>query len=70
MTMQDTIEQLRNFDASDLDVNNIGSWPSAFKGIIMVLLMALVLGLGYTTYLSAKQDDIERAERKQAEFAR
>ncbi len=68
MAMQDTLDQLKNFDASDLDVNNIGAWPGAVKGIIMALLLALVLGLGYSAYLSAKQDDIDRSERKQAEL--
>ncbi len=68
MAMQDTLDQLKNFDASDLDINNIGSWPGAVKGIIMLLVLMLVLGLGYSSYLKAKQDDIERSERKMAEL--
>ena len=31
MALQDTLEQLQNFDVSDLDVNNIGSWPGPVK---------------------------------------
>lgn len=64
MALQDSLDQLKNFDASDLDVNNIGSWPTAVKVIIMMLVLALVLVLGYTLYLTDKRGDIERAELK------
>ena len=68
MAFQDSLDQLKNFDASDLDVNNIGTWPSAVKGILMFLVLALVLGLGYSLYLTDKRADIERAELKQQEL--
>jgi len=68
VAFQDTLDQLKNFDASDLDVNNIGSWPAAVKGIIMVLVLGLVLGLGYSLYLTDKRNDIERAELKHKEL--
>jgi len=47
MAIQDTLDQLQNFDFNDLDVNNIGSWPKAVKIIIMILVAALVIGGGY-----------------------
>lgn len=68
MAFQDSIDQLKNFDASDLDVNNVGSWPTVVKGIIMLLVLALVLGLGYSLYLTDKRNDIERAELKHKEL--
>ena len=68
MAFQDSIDQLKNFDPSDLDINNVGSWPTAIKAIIMLLLLAIVLGLGYTLYLTDKNSDIERAELKQKEL--
>ena len=68
MAFQDSLEQLRNFDANDLDLNNVGSWPSIVKGILMVLLLMLVLGLGYSLYLTDKRSEIERAERKHSDL--
>jgi len=68
MALQDSLDQLKNFDASDLDVNNIGSWPGVVKGIIMLLLLAIVIGLGFSLYLQDKRDDIERAELKHQEL--
>lgn len=68
MAFKDSMEQLQNFDLADLDVNNIGSWPGAVKGIVMVLVFALVVGLGYYLYLTDKQTTLERAERQETEL--
>ncbi len=70
MAMQDTLEQLQNFDVSDLDLNNVGSWPKAVKIIIMVLLAALVIGGGYYFYLTAKQQALTNALGKEQELRR
>jgi len=68
VAFQDTLDQLKNFDASDLDPNNIGSWPTPVKAILMLLLLLVVLGLGWSLYLTEKRDNIERAELKQQEL--
>jgi len=68
MALQDTIQQLQNFDLNDLDVNNIGSWPAPVKAIIMLLVFLLVLGGGYYLTLTAKLDTLERAELKEADL--
>ena len=68
MAMQDTLEQLQNFDLNDLDFNNVGSWPTPVKAILMVLAFALVLGAGYYFYLTDKQTMLERAEAKEVEL--
>ena len=68
MALQDTLEQLQNFDFNELDVNNIGSWPGPVKIILMVLALALVLGGGYFLYLTDKQDVLAQAEAKEQEL--
>ena len=68
MAMQDSLEQLQNFDLNDLDINNIGSWPGAVKAILMSLVFLLVLGAGYYFYLTDKQAVLERAENKELEL--
>jgi type IV pilus assembly protein PilO len=65
MALQDTLEQLRSFDVGDLDVNNIGAWPTPVKAIILVLILALVLVLGYFLYLTDKQKTLEAAEKQE-----
>lgn len=68
MAMQDTLEQLRNFDLSDLDFNNVGSWPGAVKAIVLLFLFVAVLGGGYYLHLTDKQKVLEQAERKEADL--
>ena len=68
MAIQDSLEQLKNFDLADLDVNNIGSWPGAVKAIVMMLVFMLVLGGGYYFHLTAKQTNLDNAARKEVEL--
>lgn len=68
MAMQDTLEQLQNFDINDLDVNNIGSWPGPIKIVLMALALVLMLGAGYYFYLTDKLSMLERAEVKETEL--
>lgn len=70
MALQDSLEQLRNFDLNDLDVNNIGSWPTPVKAILMLLALVLVLGLGYYFYLTDKQSMLQRAEARELDLRR
>ena len=60
MALQDTLEQLQNVDFNDLDLSNIGSWPSPVKIILMVLLFAAVSVGGYFYYLTDKQEALEK----------
>ena len=62
MALQDTLDQLKSFDVGDLDVNDIGVWPSAVKGIILTILFVAVLGAGYFFYLTDKQDVLTRVQ--------
>jgi type IV pilus assembly protein PilO len=53
------VENLRKVELSELDINNIGSWPVAIKAIIASLLMILLLGLGYNFYILDMQNQLE-----------
>lgn len=60
MSLARSMESLRSVDLSELDMNNLGSWPAAVKVIAAILLMALVLGGGYYFYLSDLQASLEQ----------
>ncbi|MCP8467449.1 type 4a pilus biogenesis protein PilO [Pseudomonas sp. ZM23] len=60
MSLASSLESLRKIDVNDLDLNNIGSWPSAVKVIACVLLMAVMLALGYNFHLKDLQDQLDR----------
>ncbi|MFE1813895.1 type 4a pilus biogenesis protein PilO [Metapseudomonas otitidis] len=64
MSLADSLESLRKIDLNDLDLNNVGSWPSAVKVIACILVMAAILALGYNFHLKdlEVQLDQQRAE--------
>ncbi|MGI4836185.1 MAG: type 4a pilus biogenesis protein PilO [Janthinobacterium lividum] len=53
------IVNLRKVELSELDINNIGSWPVAIKTIIASVLMILLLGLGYNFYILDMENQLE-----------
>lgn len=60
MSLASSIESLRSVDLSDLDLNNLGSWPAPVKVIAAALLMILVLAGGYYLHLSDLQLNLEQ----------
>ena len=64
MSLNDSLESLRQIDLNDLDLNNVGSWPAAVKFIAGVLLLVVVIALGYNFHLKDLQVSLEG---KQAE---
>ena len=62
MALQDTLDQLQNFDFNDLDINNVGSWPGPVKIILMAIVFVIVLGSGYYFHLTDKQALLEQSE--------
>lgn len=61
-------ESLRSFDLSDIDFENVGSWPLAVKAVACALLLAAVLGLGYYMHLEALQGQLAKAEKKEQQL--
>ena len=55
MSLNESLESLRQIDLNDLDLNNVGSWPAAVKFIAGALLLIAVLGLGYNFHLKDMQ---------------
>lgn len=62
MSLAESIENLRKVDLSDLDLNNIGSWPPIIKGVVFVLFFVIVLALGYNFHLKDLQAALERSQ--------
>lgn len=60
MSLSESFEGMRKFNLSDLDINNIGSWPAAVKGIACALLLILLLFLGYNFHLKDMQATLDQ----------
>ncbi|MFT7651990.1 MAG: type IV pilus assembly protein PilO [Limisphaerales bacterium] len=59
MALQDSLDQLKSVDFNDLDLNNIGTWPTIVKIILMIILIAVVLGGGYYLHVVDKQASLD-----------
>lgn len=62
---QEILEQLQNIDFTELDANNIGSWPVMVKGIILAFAFGVALGGGYIGYVSGLIEDLDRHSREE-----
>ncbi len=59
MALQDSLAQLQDFDLSELDLNNVGAWPAAVRGVILVLVAIIIGAIGYTMFVTERLDQIE-----------
>ncbi|KFX71367.1 pilus assembly protein PilP [Pseudomonas taeanensis MS-3] len=62
MSLSESLESLRKIDISELDLNNIGSWPAAIRGVVCLLLLVIVLVLGYNFHLKDLQAQLEQQQ--------
>lgn len=66
MSLAQSLESLRKVNLSELDANNLGSWPAPVKVIAAILLLIAVLALGYNFHLKDLQAQLEQ-QRSQEE---
>ena len=57
-----------NIDMNDLDFSNVGNWPNSAKGVVISILMAVVLTVGYFLDTSDQLKQIEILEKKESDL--
>jgi len=62
------LNDLNNLDISDIDFNNMGSWPNPAKGFVAALVFAIVVGLAYYLFISDQTNVLVNTERKEFEL--
>jgi type IV pilus assembly protein PilO len=65
MAFEDTMRSMRDFDLASLDFDNIGSWPTAIKVVIWVVLLAAILVGGYYYHIEDLQIQLASVEAKE-----
>ncbi len=65
MSLQENLEQIKN-DFSNLDPENMGSWPLPVKVVCWVLMAIVVVILSYQFVLSEKSAELEQQIQKEA----
>ncbi|GAB2501264.1 type IV pilus inner membrane component PilO [Lysobacter humi (ex Lee et al. 2017)] len=56
----------KKMDLKNLDLNNIGSWPTAAKAVFCALVGLLIIGLFWSLFISDKTSELERLEGEEA----
>jgi type IV pilus assembly protein PilO len=65
MSFAETLEKLNNLEPSDIDLNNIGSWPLAGRIFVLILVVSVVLGAGYWFHIKGLGETYETEVRKE-----
>lgn len=62
MSISESMDSLRKVNLSELDLNNLGSWPAPVRAIACILLVIVVLALGYYFHLKDLQGLLEQRQ--------
>lgn len=65
MAMKDTLEQIKNFDANNIDFDKMGVWPVPAKVFVLILLVVVIITLTYYIKISDLNDELEGAKAKE-----
>ena len=65
MSIADSFKGLGKVDFSELDLNNIGSWPAVVRALACLIVLVAVLALGYFLHLTDLQDTLDRSKQEE-----
>ena len=68
MALSDSIQEMKNFDTSELTLDSIGIWPAGYKLITLLIVVAAVLGLTYYLYISDMNSQLASETRKERQL--
>ncbi len=65
MAMNDTLEQLKNFDVNNVDFEKIGVWPVPAKVFVLIVLTIVIFTLTYYVKISDLNLQLEGVKAKE-----
>ena len=68
MALNDSLEQLKNLDLSELDVESIGVWPLPVRVLLLVMVFCLVLSGAYYFYIKDLGAELSAAQNEEMEL--
>lgn len=68
MALQDVLNDLRELDFSELNADNIGSWPTPVKIMAWVFVFVVLVVLGYFYNISDMRDQLAQVEKKELDL--
>lgn len=70
MSWADRLRELNEIDLNDLDLQSIGSWPTAARVIVVVMLFVSIVALGYYFHIADLSERLSASEREELELRR
>ncbi|UTW45176.1 type 4a pilus biogenesis protein PilO [bacterium SCSIO 12696] len=68
MALSDSLQEMKNFDTSELTLDNLGVWPAAYKAVALLFVVLLVLGGTYYLYISDMNTKLASDVRKERQL--
>lgn len=68
MSIQDSLQKLKEVEISDIDFSRVGVWPFPAKAFLCALATALIFGLTYYLYIDDLKIQLASVEAKEAEL--
>ncbi len=65
MAMNETLEQIKNFDPNNVDFDKMGVWPLPAKIFVLVLLVIIIFSLTYYVKISDLHDELDVVKAKE-----
>jgi type IV pilus assembly protein PilO len=65
MSFKDSLNELRETDFADLDIQQIGVWPSSVKNFLLVLVLVFIVATGYFFKIKALREQDFSAARQE-----
>ena len=70
MSWLDGIKELNDLDRADLDFENVGSWPTGAKAMVIIVLFLALLAGGYYYHLDTLANQLQDAESRELDLRR
>lgn len=68
MSIQDSLQKLKEVDINDIDFSRVGVWPLPAKAFLCALATAVILGLTYYLYIDDLKIQLASVEAKETEL--
>ena len=68
MQFLDSIKELKDIDFAELDVQQIGVWPTALKTLLVALILIAILFLGYFLKVQDIRQQTQRAAQQESQL--
>ena len=70
MALADVVEQIKDFDVNDIDIDRIGVWPAVAKMAVCIVAVVVIGALTYFMLVKDLNINLDRVVAKEAELRR